>query len=59
MLNMKTTDKEHKTKQIGFRVTPTNYKRLVKRFGTVANIRDYLLAILDIEGNNYDAKQKK
>ena len=56
---MKTTDKEHKTKQIGFRVTPTNYKRLLDKFGTVANIRNYLLEILDIEEGSKHEKDAK
>lgn len=43
-MNIKNT--EHKTVNVTFRVTPSEYEKLLDKFGTIANLRDFILEII-------------
>ncbi len=58
MLNMNEVNPDYKTKFVAFRVSPEDYRRLMNAFGTMANVREFLLEVLDSEVERKDENEK-
>lgn len=53
-MKIKEIEYEYKTEFVGFRVTPREYELLLKKFGTWAELRDFILELVNNEGLKHE-----